>query len=136
MVQGTRVGLIIWAIVWRFLVFVSIVIISLFLQDPFYSFLINTLHYQEPAGFFGFSPYFFGLGWVLSWMFWSTIVYGTIGSKFDYLFVLFVFAFSLLNFFFTENVNTTTYLGLVGVALLGNALGYMLKVGKERWLGR
>lgn len=134
MVQKSRTIMFFWSIVWRIFLLILIAIGSLFVQDPFYSFLINTLQYQEPPGFFGFNPYFLGLGWVLSWTFWSSVIYQTIGRKTDLYFILAIFIFSVWNIYATQNVTPMIYFGLIGVALAGNAIGFALKLLWVRYL--
>lgn len=124
---------ILWSIVWRILLLIPIAVGSLFLQDPFYSFLINTLHYQEPPGFFGFNPYFLGPGWVLSWTFWSGITYQIIGRKIDIYFIVGIFIFSIWNLYITQNVTSNIHIALIGVALLGNIIGFGLKLLRQRF---
>ena len=135
MVSEKRTWGIIWNVFKRLFLLFAIFAFALFLQDPFYYFLIHTLHYKEPSFFF-INLYFLGLGWTLSWTFWSGVVFGAFGKKIDYVFILIVFLLSILDFVYTENITPSIYLGLVGVAVLGNVLGYMLKVGRQNWFGR
>jgi hypothetical protein len=123
-----------YSILIRIVVLLPIAVVSFYLQDPFYSFLIKTLHYQEPSSFFGFNLYVFGIGWVLSWMFWSGIVYGSMGKKIDMIFLALIFIFSVWNVYATENVTPIIYLGLIGVALVGSAIGFGIKLIRQRFL--
>lgn len=131
MASGKRVG----KVTLRILLLFPIFFLALILQDPFYYFLINILGYQEPPFFF-INLYFFGLGWTLSWTFWSGLVYGAIGKRMDLYFITAIFCLSLVVLYLTDNVTTTTYLGLAAVAALGGVLGYTLKVGRQNWFGR
>lgn len=132
MVSGKQIGAIIRGILLRVLLLVPIAIVSFFLQEPFYTFLIETLQYQEPPAFFGYNLYFFGLGWVLSWTFWSGIMYGTMSKKLDYFFIALIFCFSVWNLYISENVTPLVYGGLIGVAAVGLAIGYGLKLLRQR----
>lgn len=110
--------------------------LGIFTAFPFHEFNQNFFGYQKPPGFFGFTLADWELAQVLAMIFWSSLIYGTLGKKIDYIFIAIISLFSILDFFYTDNVTPIMYLGLIGVAVLGNTLGYMLKVGRRNWFGK
>ena len=135
MVSGKRTTLVLGVFV-RILLLIIALGLGGFTSFPFHAFILDTLNFKNPSDFFGASWADWGLAWTLTSLFWSGIVFGALGKKIDYIFIAIIFLFSLLIFFYTKNVTLAIYLGLVGVAVLGNVLGYMLKVGRQTWFGR
>ena len=59
-----------------------------------------------------------------------------LSKKIDYAFIIIIFIFALWDYSYPPAVSFLMYIGLIGVALLGNALGYLLKLARLRWVGR
>jgi hypothetical protein len=137
MVQSTLVKSILGVIVRVFLL-AGILIFGFLLSNPFYFFLVKTLGYHESCGGFfelcGFETE--ALSLVISYIFWVTFVFGILGKKMDYIFSTILFLLAFLLFTQEKNITPQMYIGLIGVALLGNALGYILKIGRENWFGK
>lgn len=90
--------------------------------------------YQNPPGFFIPSLADWGLAFAIAILFWGSILFGGIGRKTDYFIAAVFFIFSLWTFVYTDNVTPLMYIGLVGMALLANAIGYALKLFRLKWL--
>ena len=118
-----------------FLLFV-VIALGAFTALPTHTFVIDSLRFENPSDFFGSSWADWSLAWILASLFWGGIVFGVSGKKIDYFFTLLLSVIGFLGFVYTKNVMPLMYLGLVGVAVLGNVLGYMLKVGRQNWFGR
>ena len=136
MIQRSKVEKIIWGTLIRIFLFVGIFIIGFVSQYFFNSFIINTLGYYEPTGFFGFTLHISEPGWMFSSVFWGAIMYGIIGKRIDYIFITVVFLLTLLDFYQSENITPLMYLGLIGVLVVGNIIGYTLKQLRITFLSR
>ena len=137
MVSGTRVMKIVGKIFLRLLLLAGVFIITFFTGDLFHSFNENIFHYLNPSGFFSMASWAeWSLTLVLAAVFWSGILFGSLGKKIDYIFISLVMALALWEYSGTDNVTPQMYLGLIGVALLGNAIGYLLKLARVRWFAR
>ena len=137
MVQGAQIVGVVQAILIRILLLALVFTAVYFTTDIFHNFNENTFHYINPPGFFSMASlaeWFLALD--LALVFWTGVMFGAVGKKTDYILIATIFLYALWGYSGAANVTQQMYLGLIGVALLGNALGYMLKVGKERWLGR
>lgn len=135
MVQGALIKTVI-DVVTRILILLVVLFLSAFTSDPAHDFILNIFHYQNPSGFFAASWAEWSIAWVLTSVFWSGIIFGAIGKKIDYIFNFVIILFALWEYIGAENVTPQMYLGLIGVALLGNALGYALKIGRKNWFGK
>ena len=137
MVQDSRTS-VAWGIGLRLILLVLVFVLGIFSEIPVTTFLTQTLQYHEPVGFFdslnGLETGFLSV--FLSWIFWMGILFGGIGKKGDYIFI--GISVILLALLFSQEAGSTPqmYLGLIGVAVLGNALGYCLKVGRQNWFGK
>ena len=120
----------------RILLILPILVVSFLSAAPFEYFNDTILGYQTPPGFFGFTIIDGILAWTLSFIFWSGILFGILGKKIDYVPIVLIIALALWMYSGTDNVTPQMYLGLLGVALLGNAIGYILKLARLRWLSK
>lgn len=118
----------------RILFFLSVIVMGAFSSGFFYSLNEKIFEYQNPAGFFIPSLADWGLAFALAVVFWSGTLFGLIGKKIDRILILFFILFGLWTYVYTDNITPQMYLGLVGVALLGNTIGYGLKLARLRWL--
>ena len=135
MVSGTRAKLILGLL--RVTFCFGVIAIGAYTSGPFYQLNNDVFGYQNPPGFFSIpSLADWILAWVLAMIFWSGIFFGTIGKKIDYILISLFLIFGLWNYLYTDNVTSQMYLGFIGIALLGNALGYLLKLARLRWVGR
>jgi hypothetical protein len=114
------------------LVIIAIVISIFFFPLTFQGLLIETLKYQTPSGFFGFTLTESILSLFMVSMLWISIILGTIGKKIDYVFILSLFILSSLEYFSAENMTMLVYLGLVVATILGNVIGFGLKILRKR----
>ncbi len=136
MVSGTLIKKRAGTIIIRILLSIVILVLGMLTALPFFEFIQNVFDYQSPSGFFGYAFTDWELAWVLAMIFWSGIIFGSIGKKTDYIFISVFLIFGFWGYLYTENVTPQMYLGLIGVALLGNTIGYMLKIGRRNWFGR
>ena len=132
MVQGTRIKQVITSIVVRIIAFGAALYASAYIPTNTLYFMENTLGYQRTSGFFGFTIEHLILALTINFIFWASIFFGALGKKIDYWIIGGFFCFSLLLF---QGSGISMYLGLIGVAILGNFIGYTLKLARERWFG-
>jgi hypothetical protein len=111
----------------------GVVLVSMLTSSPAHNLLINTFHYQYPPGFFGFSLNDWELALTMTMPVWGGIVFAGIGKKIDYIFILLIFTLSFIKFAGSSNVTLDMYGALVGAALIGIFLGYVLKVARLHW---
>lgn len=120
----------------RVFVLVVLFIINFWIGEPFYQLVVDRLDYHEPGtlfiSFYGFSGVI--LGWLMSYTFWCGVVLGTLGKKIDYVLSTAVFLFAFWVYLTTTNVTPEIYLSLLGVAIVGNLIGYALKVARMHFL--
>lgn len=135
MVQRSRDTIITRAVLLRVLLFVSILVIGFYEGRLFLSFLTDKLNYKEVCSGFCFLEGFGAglLALTLSYSFWFGVIFGAVGKKADYIVIGVFFILALVMFY---GLSFQIYLGLIGVALLGNAIGYILKIGRENWFGK
>jgi len=81
------------------------------------------------------------IAWFISSTLWAGIIFGTIGKKMDCIFIIGFFVLCSLDFLYTQNMTWLVYSGLVGAAVVGNAIGFILKLARQRffkdsWVGR
>jgi hypothetical protein len=117
----------------RAAILVGLVVVSFFVASPFWYINDSLFNYQRPSGFFGFSLTDAFLAWTLSLTFLNAIMFGAIGKKVDYVFIILVTILAFLEYWSADNVTPQMYLGLVGIALVGNAIGYALKLARLKW---
>jgi hypothetical protein len=95
--------------------------------------VLDVLNYEVPPGFFGFTLADWDIAWNLSSSLILGIIFGTLGKRIDYIFIIGMFLLFLLDFFFTENITLIMYLNLVGFTVGGNAIGFILKLLRQRF---
>ncbi len=106
-----------------------------------HSFVVNTLGYEKPSGFFGFTFADWDVAWFIASTLLAGIIFGTIGKKVDYIFIVIFFILCSLDFFYTDNMTLLVYAGLVGTTVVGNAIGFILKLARQKffknsWVGK
>ena len=112
-----------------------------FFPFTIHDFVVNTLGYQKPSGFFGYSFADWEIAWLLCSVLWAGIIFGTLGKKVDYIFFSVIFFFTLWDYSYPPAVPFKVYLGLMGGAAIGNVIGFGLKLARQRffkdsWIGR
>lgn len=133
MVQKQRISLIVWYIFLRIFLFVGVVLISVYTSE--YSLgLLDKLGYQTPNVIWGGNlvDASIELGFVMA--FWSGIILGILGRKIDYILIILFLLFGFWDFYTTETVTTNMYIGLISAAILGNAIGFGLKLLRQKFL--
>ena len=97
---------------------------------------METLKYQLPSGFFGFTFADWSISWFISTSFLAGAIFGTLGKRIDYIFVITLFVLASLDFFYTENMTPLVYSGLVGATLIGNVIGFILKLLRAKYFAK
>ncbi|HVV38890.1 MAG TPA: hypothetical protein VHD31_01015 [Candidatus Paceibacterota bacterium] len=119
---------------------IFVLVIGFILVDGFIPFVTQYLGYSESSTFFGafqgFATDFLAL--VFSYALWVSVIFGALGKKADYI-IITLYAF--LGFFLLYNLSLKIYLGFIGVTILGNLIGFCLKLWRQRffknsWVGR
>jgi hypothetical protein len=100
-------------------------------QVQLHSFVIDTLGYQSPPGFFGFNLQAWPIVWLMSSMFWVGVIFGTLGKVTDYILIGIFFIFTSF-VLLADNITLYVYSGLIGTAILGNLIGFALKLLRKR----
>ena len=118
----------------RILLLAALVVVSAYLSDPAHNLLVNELGYQNPAGFFMPSWADSILAWNLTFVLLSLITFVSLGKKLDYGILFLVLLLTLWIFTGTDNVTPPVYLVLIGVGVVGSAIGYGLKFLRLRFL--
>lgn len=131
MVQSTKY---IKYFLFRFFLLLSALIISIWLADPFEIFLKTTLDYKGSGGFFGFDISSAILAVIMSWLFLGSILLSYLGRKADYVLSGILFLFSLFLFSRSGEISQQIYMSLIPLSLLGNAIGYGLKLLRQKVL--
>jgi hypothetical protein len=114
-----------------------------FFPNTIHGFVINTLGYQNgPVGLFDMANLGdWEVSFLLSSVFWFGIIFGTLGKKIDYILFLVFFIFALWDYFYPPAASYEVFLGLIGAAVLGNIIGFILKLARKKlfptsWIGR
>jgi len=116
----------------RLLLFLVAIGLGIFLpQVQLHSFVIDTLGYQSPPGFFGFNLQAWPIVWLMSSMFWVGVIFGTLGKVTDYILIGIFFIFTSF-VLLADNITLYVYSGLIGTAILGNLIGFALKLLRKR----
>ena len=137
MVQRTRTEIIIWGIVFRILSLPFLAVASFYLGYPFIYLVEDAFKYNHPGSFFVSFYYLelWALGIVLSFCFWSIIVFGLLGRKTDYIFSATISLF-VIGFYVIHGVlPIMMYTYLFGSIALGIFIGYLLKQVRLKWFG-
>ncbi len=135
MAQKSSVVKITLAILSRILLLLAAVICgAFFFQITIHEFVVDTLKYQLPSGFFGFTFADWDISWFIASSFLAGIFFGTLGKKMDYVFIITFFGLSSLDFLYTENMTALIYSALVAATVIGNVIGFGLKLLKQKYL--
>ncbi len=119
----------------RILLFIVVIVLSYFSSNITSQF-VTDLGYQNPSGFFGFSLTSMFLALWLSLVFWSGVVFGAWGRKVDYIIITAITLFALWDYLSAENLTQELKQTFVISVIAGNLIGYILKLGRERFLAR
>lgn len=121
-------------IIFRIFLLIIVVGISLFFfPSTVHEFVTEVLEYQRPTGVLGLSRSDWIIAWIMSASFWVGIVFGALGKKIDYIFILSFFLLMSLNHFYTANMTWLVYSGFVGATVIGVLLGFGLKLLRQKF---
>jgi hypothetical protein len=132
MVQKSRAPVIGKQIILRVILFLAVLVVGFYNGQPFVIFLTENLHFKEPVSQFfgafeGFQTWMAAL--TLSYTLWLGIVFGSLGKRADYAVIGIFFIFALYLFY---GQSSQMYFGLIQVALVGNAIGFGLKLLRKQ----
>lgn len=133
MVQKSRIGLVIWYILLRIFFLCLLVWVAGELYSPTLDLLKNNLGYHTPNSFLDVF-----INWAAAWdldsVFLACIFFGILGGRIDYFIITIFIILGFWDFHGIETVNIQMYLGLFGAAVLGNAIGFGLKLLRKKFL--
>jgi hypothetical protein len=134
MVQNSRAWIIVWKVLIRVIFFCGAVWLAAYTSGFALDILENNLGYKTPDVIWGGNLVdgFVGLG--LSLVFLGSIIFGILGKKVDYFIIFCFIALGFWDFWSTSTVTLNMYLGLIGAAILGNAIGFGLKLLRQKFL--
>jgi hypothetical protein len=134
MVQNSLVLRVVWQILIRIIFLCLAVWIAAYTSSFALDILKNNLGYVTPDSIFdvNFSDMFISLDFAL--VFWSGVFFGNLGRKIDYILIAIIFVLGLWEFVGTPNATLAMHLGLVGAVVFGNAIGFGLKLLRQRFL--
>lgn len=127
MASTTRAQMI--SIIIRVLLFIFVFLIGIFTAGYFELFNRLVLDYRFSDLLESYGAILNGL--VLSWVFWSSITFGCLGKKFDYYLIVILFLSAGTVYW---GSGPKMYLGLIGIVLISNTIGYLLKLARMRWI--
>jgi hypothetical protein len=134
MVQKSRTGSIIWKVSLRLLALFISFFIAIWGSSTAIVILKNYLGYVTPEGFFGFTLTDDFVSLDLMLVFLSGIFLGTLGKKADYFIFIVIFLQALWEYNGTSTITDAMFFGLFGAALIGNAIGFGLKLLRQKFL--
>lgn len=129
--RGTSLGL---KILSRIGFSVATPLLAFYTSDISLEILKNYLAYTTPLVDWGDLLVDASIAVSLGMVFWGALLFGAIGKKVDYLFIFLFTLFGFLNFYITETVTIQMYLGLIAAIIIGNAIGFALKLLRQRFL--
>lgn len=101
-------------------------------SDFFLYILVKYLGYINPNDYFSFlldALVSVSIGSV----FLGSIVFGSLGKKFDYFLISLIFIAASIAFFYSEKSTSSMFVGLAIAALLGNTIGFGLKLLRKKY---
>ena len=110
-----------------------IAILTWFSGYLFWEVIKNYIGYQTPGVFFSFVSdliVIFGLGLT----FWGGVFFGALGRWWDYLLITILTGWSLYSYSLIEENTAHMLLYLMAAALLANAIGFALKLLRQKFL--
>ena len=117
----------------RVVLLIVVVVITWLTSIFFWEIIKNYLGYQTPEVFFSFVTdlvVIFGFGLI----FWGSIMFGALGRRWDYLIIIVLTGWGFYSYTFIEEGTARMFLGLIGAAIIGNAIGFALKLLRQRFL--
>ncbi len=120
----------------RIILFIVIVIGSAFISDPFHNLLIDVLGFKNPEGFFIGSWAEWSLALFLTFTLIGGVIFGSLGKKIDYFFIAILIALDIREWIGTENITLNIWLALIATIIVGNAIGFGLKLLRQKFLPR
>jgi hypothetical protein len=134
MVQNSQFALIIWKISIRIIILIITVVVANQTFPQGLEILQNYLGYKTPDVIWGENLVDGIVAIGFGVVFWGGILFGSLGKKVDYFFILIFIVLGLWDFWTTSTVTTAMYLGLIGAAVVGNVIGFVLKVLRQKFL--
>jgi hypothetical protein len=134
MVQNSRAWLIVWKIFLRIVVLILVAFIANFESPLALEILKNNLGYITPEGFFGFNLTDDFVSFELALVFVSGVFLGLLGKVADYILIIFFILFAAYDYFSVTSLTNLMTFGFVGAVLLGNAIGFGLKLLRQKFL--
>ncbi len=134
MATKSRTTLIVGGILLRIILLCIVSVLAYYSIPFFLNILEKYLGYTTPSGFFGFtlSDGFVSLD--LGLLFWGSLIFGALGKKTDYLLTILLLASALWEYIGLETITKNMYLGLVATLLIGSAIGFALKLARQKFL--
>jgi len=134
MVQKSPTVITLLSILYRIFLFIAVIVIAFYTSPFFLDILEKYLGYITPSGFLGFTLADWGVSIELATVFWAGTIFGTLGRKWDYLLIAFFFVFALVDYIGSESATVPMYIGLIATLLIGNAIGFVLKLARQKFL--
>jgi hypothetical protein len=128
------VAVIVWKISLRFIFLIAVFTFAFYCSDVSFEILKKYLGYITPPGFFGFTLADFFVSLELGSVFISGIMFGALGQIIDYPVTLLFLIWGLWDYHGIPTVTTNMYLGLLGAIIIGNLIGFALKLFRQRFL--
>jgi hypothetical protein len=124
-------------LLFRLFLLFAILILSALTSTIAHDVILNIFGYQIPSDFSDTGSWAdWSLAFVTTSLFWSGIIFGTFGEKIDYVFVALTILFAAWEYIYSSNITPQMYLGLIGVAVIGNLIGFCLKLARQKWFTR
>ncbi len=118
----------------RIVLFFFLLIVSYYISDPFHEFILGSLAYKIPPGFFIDSWADWSLAWFLTFTLLGGIIFGALGKKIDYFFIALLIALDIWEWTGTDNITQQIWITLIGTIIVSNILGYILKLLRQKFL--
>ena len=134
MVQKHSALIIFWRILLRIIFLIVVFLIAGYESQFAFSVLQDYLGYQTPDIFWGGGLVDSFISFELSFIFLSGILFGALGRKIDYLLNAIFIIYGLWDYNGTSTVTYGMFWGLVGAAIIGNIIGFVLKLLRQKFL--
>jgi len=134
MAQKHPVAIVAWKILLRIVLFCMMVYLAAYESVFALNILWNYLGYVTPEGFFGFTFTDDFVSVELPLVLFGSIFFGVLGKKIDYILIFLILLQALWEYNSTSTVTYGMFWGLVGAAIIGNVIGLILKLLRQRFL--
>ncbi len=134
MVQKSRTSTIVLGIFLRVFIILAVVVFSYYSSNISLEILRDYFGYRTPLVDWGDILVDASIAISFGMTFWAALLFGVIGKKIDYIFIMLFLLFGFLNFYFTETVTFQMYIGLITGLVFGSLIGFVLKLLRQRFL--